>query len=195
MPDCSSSHPDARPRARTPLLGWNSRAGRSPPISRLNWTEAELGLTVRRGFSTHWHDDRLGGAAVLDRRGIPFFAHPRTRAIAETEDLPIPAPIADPAPGETVAFGLVEIFYPGPGHTPDNTMIWLPEMHMLFGGCAVKSAAVAGLGYTGDADLEAWPDAIARAQSRYPEVEVVVPGHGAIGDAELLAHTRALLGN
>lgn len=176
------------------LLLIDTAWGEASTEALLAWTEAHLGLSVRRAFSTHWHDDRLGGAPVLERRGIPFFAHPRTRAIAEAENLPLPTPIADLAPGEAVAFGPVEVFYPGPGHSPDNTMVWLSGARLLVGGCAVKAAAAQGLGYTGDADLAAWPAALARAQAQYPEARIVVPGHGAVGDAALLAHTRALLG-
>lgn len=167
--------------------------GEASTAALLEWAQSELGLSVERAFSTHWHDDRLGGASVLQQHAIPFFAHPRTRAIAEAQGLPLPTAIANLAPGETFSFGPVEVFYPGPGHTPDNTMVWLPSLHLLVGGCAVKSADAQTLGFTGDADLARWPDSIERTQQAYPDAVWVVPGHGAVGDAALLEHTRALL--
>ncbi|MEL6617149.1 MAG: subclass B1 metallo-beta-lactamase, partial [Bacteroidota bacterium] len=78
-------------------------------------------------------------------------------------------------------------------HTADNTMVWVPEHKILVGGCAVKDLDTNGLGYTGDADVEAWPRAIDRAQEAYPEARTVVPGHGPVGDTALLRHTHALL--
>ena len=39
----------------------------------------------------------------------------------------------------------IEAFYPGPGHSPDNIVVWIPEARVLFGGCLVKSAGAKGL--------------------------------------------------
>lgn len=167
--------------------------GEASTAALLDWSERVLGMEVTRAFSTHWHADRLGGAPVLDARGIPFFAHPLTREAAGANDLPLPTAIADLASGEKAAFGPVEVFYPGPGHTVDNTMVWLPRQRLLVGGCAVKDLDTDGLGYTGDADVAAWPQAIARAQAAYPEARTVVPGHGPLGGTALLDHTQALL--
>ena len=175
------------------LLLVDTAWGEASTAALLDWAADSLGLPVTRAFSTHWHADRLGGAPVLAARGVPFFAHPRTVAAARAQGLPEPEAIADLAPGEAAAFGPVEVLYPGPGHTADNTVVWLPREEMLVGGCAVKGAEAADLGYTGDADVAAWPDAIRRVQARYPEAAVVVPGHGALGDVGLLAHTLDLL--
>lgn len=176
------------------LLLIDTAWGEAPTAALLDFAADTLGLPVGRAFSTHWHADRLGGAPVLQARGVPFFAHPRTVAAAEANGLPVPEAIDSLAAGEAAAFGPVDVFYPGPGHTADNTMVWLPAERVLVGGCAVKSAAATGLGYTGDADVAAWPEAVRRAQAQYPDVRWVVPGHGAVGGAGLLAHTLVLLG-
>lgn len=44
-----------------------------------------------------------------------------------------------------------------------------------------------------EADVESWPGAIARLQERYPEVRLVLPGHGELGGRDLVNHTRELL--
>jgi glyoxylase-like metal-dependent hydrolase (beta-lactamase superfamily II) len=72
-------------------------------------------------------------------------------------------------------------------------VVWVPEAKVLFGGCAVREAATSSAGNTADADMASWPEAIRRVRARYPEAEVVVPGHGEPGDAELLDHTIELL--
>ena len=83
----------------------------------------------------------------------------------------------------------VQLFYPGPGHTEDNIVAYVPAAGVLFGGCLLKADG-AGKGNLADADPEAWPSTTAAVQRRFPEVEVVVPGHGAYGDEGLLDDTR-----
>ena len=43
------------------------------------------------------------------------------------------------------------------------------------------------IGYTGDANLEHWSHAVETAQALAPQI--VVPGHGQVGGAELFAVT------
>ena len=88
--------------------------------------------------------------------------------------------------------GGVEVFYPGAGHARDNVMVWLPQSGVLFGGCAVRAAGTTALGNVADADLTSWPVAIRRAIERYGEANVVVPGLGEPGGADLLRHTLTL---
>ena len=71
-------------------------------------------------------------------------------------------------------------------------MVWVPEAEVLFGSCAVRSPDFPGTSNTADADLAGWPVAIGRVQKRYPHAKIVVPGHGAPGDASLLSHTIRL---
>src|SRR5690606_5099180 len=109
--------------------------------------------------------------------------------LAPAQGWPAPDRLVDEA--ETVRLGgrVVEVYYPGPGHAPDNVVVWVAEERVLFGGCFVKSADAPNLGYTGDADIAAWPGAVTRVAERYPEAALVVPGHGAVGDRSLLDHT------
>ena len=88
--------------------------------------------------------------------------------------------------------GVASVFYPGAGHTEDNVVVWLANEKILFGGCFVKSLQNKNLGNTGDADISEWPNSIQKVLNRYPDVKVVVPGHGKIGNISLLTHTQAL---
>ncbi len=63
----------------------------------------------------------------------------------------------------------------------------------MFGGCLVKSMAAADLGFTGDADLAAWPAAIRGVRARYSD-PVIVPGHGPVDlSGQAYQHTLDLL--
>ncbi len=153
--------------------------------------EAEIGLPVRRAISTHFHDDRVAGVDVLAAAGVTTFGTPLTRSLAAQEGNEVPDRILDglAEPGSAIRVGPVEVFYPGPGHAPDNLVVYVPEVQVLFGGCAVHEAERTTAGNTADANLIIWSDSIRRIQAQYPEVEVVIPGHGAPGGPELLEHT------
>lgn len=157
--------------------------------------EAEIGLPVRRSISTHFHDDRVEGVDVLRAAGVETYATPLTRRLAGAEGNEVPALVLDglAEPGHAVRFGPVEVFYPGAGHAPDNLVVYVPEARVLLGGCAVFEMSRQTPGYTGDADLAAWPESIRRVRARYPDAEVVFPGHGIPGGLELLDHTAAVI--
>ena len=159
----------------------------------LEWIDSTLRLPVARALITHSHDDRLGGASWLVKRGIPFYAHPLTRQLAAEQGLPLPEALEGlTEAGGTARIGAAEVFYPGPAHARDNVVVWLPESGVLFGTCAVRAAGTTSLGNVADADVPAWPAAIRRTLERYGNAQVVVPGHGQPGGAELLRHTLTL---
>jgi glyoxylase-like metal-dependent hydrolase (beta-lactamase superfamily II) len=169
--------------------------GEQLTVSLLDRIQSGIGLPVERAVVTHAHGDRTAGADVLRDRGIPVHAHPETIRRALGMGL---APPSDSLRGlhehgGVARLGPVEIYYPGPGHSPENLMVWFPATRVLFGGCAVRPADATTLGNTAHADLNAWPDAIQGALERYGNAEVVVPGHGAKGGPELLRHTLSLL--
>jgi metallo-beta-lactamase class B VIM len=175
------------------LLLIDTAWGEAVTARLLDWIDGNLRLPVTRAVVTHSHHDRIGGSAALLSRGIRISAHPLTRQLASEQGLPIPEALAELAEAESTArVGPAELFYPGPGHTRDNLMVWLPESRVLFGGCAVRAASAKGLGNVAHADTAAWPSSIQRALERYGAAEVVVPGHGEAGGPELLRHTLSL---
>lgn len=157
--------------------------------------ESEIGLPVHRAVSTHFHDDRVAGVDTLRGAGIQTYATPLTRRLAESEGNEVPDHVIDglAEPGNAVRFGPVEILYPGAGHSVDNLIVYVSEARVLFGGCAVHEAARESPGNVADADLNAWVMSISRVQARYPEAQLVIPGHGIPGGPELLSHTIAVV--
>lgn len=158
----------------------------------LSWIETVLDRPVAGAIITHFHDDRMGGAPALKARGIQSWAHPLTLELGADLGIPLPTPLASLQAGGSVTLGGMEIFYPGPGHTADNLMVWLPEDRILFGGCAVRPLTSSSLGNVDDAILSEWPESIRRAEERFSEVEWVIPSHGPLGGPNLLRHTIQL---
>jgi len=85
----------------------------------------------------------------------------------------------------------VESIFLGEGHTKDNTVGWIADEKILFGGCMVKSIG-ASKGNVKDANIDEWANTIQKVKEKYPNVKTVVPGHGKIGDVSLLDYTIEL---
>ncbi len=67
----------------------------------------------------------------------------------------------------------VQLIQIGPGHTRGDTIAWLPGEGTLFSGDLVEYNA--GI-YTGDAQLEEWPDTLDKLRALKPKA--LVPGRG-----------------
>lgn len=157
------------------------------------WASSRFGRPIRRAIATHSHGDRLGGIDTLRSLGVDVRALDLTRAQAAARGNPLPdvyLTAAERARADAAGF---EVFYPGPGHAPDNVVVWFPAERVLFGGCFVKGADARDLGNVADANLGAWPASVEAVQRRYPSAALVIPGHGGVGGLDLLAHTRALI--
>jgi metallo-beta-lactamase class B len=156
------------------------------------WTPAETEAILRWGDErlkepwigaviTHEHADRDGGLDALARRRIPVSAIDLTVEKLQRRGVSGVNTLFSTRAGEVhvVDDRGFEAFYPGPGHAPDNIVVKFESL--LFGGCMIKSAEAGDLGFTGDANLKSWPDAVRRVQERYGKT-IVVPGHGPIDE-------------
>ena len=155
------------------------------------WAKGGTGRAPTHAIITHSHEDRSAGVAMLKKAGIPCLGLDQTRRLLLQQGLP-PVDALPPGPGPWSISGEVELRYPGPGHAPDNLVVWLPRHKLLFGGCFLKSTTSTSLGNLADASISQWPNSLRKLREAYPEVSLQVPGHGALaGDA--IAHTEALL--
>ncbi len=154
-----------------------------------------LHARVTRFVPNHWHADCMGGLGWLQSQGVDSYANRMTIEEALKHGKPVPGH----GFGKSVKLrtGKVAVIcrYEGGGHTPDNTVAWIPSEKVLFGGCLVKDAQATWIGNTADADMEAWPGTIERLKRRYKDATVVVPGHGPWGGTELLDNTLRLVQN
>jgi glyoxylase-like metal-dependent hydrolase (beta-lactamase superfamily II) len=180
----------------------------------LDWIDATLEPTSKKAVNSHFHLDALGGNAALRDAGVgaqglvttsellrakgkamraalaATLEDPEQRGLIESvELLPPPSLYMAPRFGMPLGGERYELIFPGPGHSPDNLVVYFPDRKLLFGGCMVKGGE--SLGYLGDADLTSWPDAIRQLQEL--DVELLVPGHGTRLDPGQLEHTLELL--
>jgi metallo-beta-lactamase class B len=149
----------------------------------LNAARRLTGEPVKQAIVTHFHNDRAGGLSAMVTAGIAVLAHPFTVGLAMTYGERVPQPVRG-LEKDAVDFGAFELFYPGPGHTRDNIILWHKEARCLFGGCLLRATTDQQIGNRGDADMGNYLSTIDRLAKRYPGRRIIVPGHGAIaGDA------------
>jgi glyoxylase-like metal-dependent hydrolase (beta-lactamase superfamily II) len=86
-----------------------------------------------------------------------------------------------------------EIFYPGPSHTADNSVVYLPDQKLLFGGCMIRAKSSRQPGNVAYADMDKWPWSVEKVLEKYRHAAIVVPGHGLAGDISLIDHTIKIL--
>ncbi len=85
-----------------------------------------------------------------------------------------------------------ETYYPGPGHSPDNIIIWFKKQRILYGSCLIKSVDDDNLGYLGDANKMEYASTIKKVQKKCPQPNYVIVGHGDWTDLNSVEHTRAM---
>ena len=184
----------------------------------IEWITSRLGKRRITAINTGYHYDNMGGNGYLIEQGIPVYgsnlsvellkdrgeimramtldwlqapkfqrhyeAHKSLAYIAPTQ-------VFDIEQGLQLEFGdeIVQVYYPGPSHSPDNVVVYFPGRKLLFGTCMIIGGD--RIGNTSDADVEAWPVSVRRL--RRFDFNILVPGHGDRLDPGLLDHTIDLL--
>jgi metallo-beta-lactamase class B len=162
----------------------------------LNQVEQRFQKQVTLAVITHWHQDRIGGIDTLLRNHIDTLSTTLTADLASKNGYHKPQTVIELNRADSkfwkVGGTSFELFYPGPAHSIDNIVVYFPKNKVLFGGCALKSETSSDLGNIADGDLKQYPAAIQNLIKRYPEVEIIIPGHGQYGNSKLLEHTLQL---
>lgn len=159
----------------------------------LNWIDSNLNQPVLFCVHTHSHADRVAGDTALRVKNIKTYSSIATNAKAVAAGYP---KAVQTFVGDTTLFATstpIQLYYPGPGHTVDNEVVWFPLQKILFAGCFIKSADAPDLGYTDEADLKQWPASIKKVMARYPDAKIIIPGHGDWNDRSSMEHTLKLL--
>lgn len=144
----------------------------------LDWVATELKKPVAYFIITHSHEDRLGGISVLKQKGITSYSSRKTAGEAQKRGIQSPDKLFAVDSTFTLGNIPIEVFYPGPGHTVDNVVVYFPQEKVLYGGCFLKSSKAPDLGNLEDADVAAWPASLKRVQERFAKATLIIPGHG-----------------
>lgn len=154
----------------------------------INWVNQELHSKIAAIIPTHFHSDCLGGLHVFHKYGIPSYASERTIQLAREQGYEIPRNSFKDELIINVGSEKTITKFLGEGHTKDNVVGYFPAEKVMFGGCLIKELG-ANKGYLGDANLEEWSNTVKKVRAAYPEVKIVIPGHGKFGNKKLLDYT------
>ncbi|MFN8309880.1 MAG: subclass B1 metallo-beta-lactamase [Chitinophagales bacterium] len=154
----------------------------------IEWIERTLHCNIKAVVPTHFHEDCLGGLQTFHDHKIPSYASAKTRELAAMRHYMVPQNSFIDSLHLNVGSHYVAVQFFGEGHTRDNVVGYFPNDQVLFGGCLIKELG-AGKGFLGDANVAEWSATVAKVKNAFPEVKIVVPGHGAAGNKKLLDYT------
>ncbi len=156
------------------------------------WTTKQH-VTIKAVIPTHFHDDCLGGLAAFHKQGIASYASERTITLAKADSRGLTIPQYNFKDSLSLSVGdkeVTAVFF-GEGHTRDNVVGYFAPDNVMFGGCLIKELS-GTKGNLTDANVNEWTKTVEKVKAAYPDVKVVIPGHGRIGDKSLLDYTGNL---
>lgn len=158
----------------------------------INWIKNKQEKNIKAVVVTHFHNDCLGGLKTFHEEGIPSYANQLTIALAKKDKAEaIPQQAFNKTTTLNIGNSPVLVKFFGEGHTRDNVIGYIEKEETLFGGCLVKTLK-ARKGYLGDANIQTWSNTIDKIKKEFPNLKLVIPGHGKHGDMALLNYTSKL---
>ena len=96
---------------------------------------------IKLAVFSHWHQDRIGGIDTLIAERIKTASTALTAELAVKAGFQKPQTTINPK-SEVFKVGDLsfETYYPGPGHSMDNIVVYFPKTRVLYGGCLVLSS-------------------------------------------------------
>jgi metallo-beta-lactamase class B len=128
-------------------------------------------------IATHSHADRTAGLEYYRSRGIKTYTTQLTDSISALTGEKRAEFLFENDTVFKIAEYTFETFYPGPGHAPDNIVIWFPHQKVLYGACFIKSTETDNLGNLSDANPVEWEKNMRKLIARYPDPFYVITGH------------------
>lgn len=162
-------------------------------LELINFITNELKTTITAIIPTHFHEDCVGGIQEFKKQNIPIYAANLTVELLKENGQDFSNPTTTFYNSLTLNIGNKKVYaeYFGEGHTKDNVIGYFPESNAIFGGCLIKTFG-ASKGYLGDANTDKWSETVQQIKLKYPNTEIVIPGHGKSGGTELLDYTIKL---
>ncbi len=157
----------------------------------LMWLTENKKSNVIAVVINHFHVDCLGGLETFHESGIASFTNNETIKLAKEEGAVVPQNGFDLQNELEVGGEKIINRHFGEAHTMDNIISYIPDEELIFGGCMIKSLN-AQKGNLNDANVSEWSNTVRKIKKHYPNLRIIVPGHGAHGDKKLLDYTIKL---
>jgi metallo-beta-lactamase class B len=159
----------------------------------INYVANNLKAKINAIIPTHFHADCVGGLEKFKENNIPSYASNRTIALLKIKDNQIHEYINGFDDSFLLSIGDKKVYceYFGEGHTKDNIIAYFPDDNVVFGGCLIKELN-ANKGNLEDANVKEWATTVGKLKQKYPQLRIVIPGHGKRGGTELFDYTIKL---
>ncbi|WP_338356235.1 subclass B1 metallo-beta-lactamase [Yeosuana marina] len=162
-------------------------------LELINFVTNQLKSEITAVIPTHFHEDCVGGIQEFEAHNIPTYATNQTTELLKNHGQKFSKPVIEFNKTLMLNIGDKKVYaeYFGEGHTKDNIIGYFPEDNAIFGGCLIKNVG-ASKGYLGDANINKWSETVSKVKLKYPEVKIIIPGHGKWGGTELFDYTIKL---
>ena len=148
--------------------------------------------SVILNIATHFHADRTAGLEYYRTKGIKTYTSKQTYDLCKERNEKQAQYYFTKDTIFRIGDHKITTYYPGPGHAPDNIVVWMNNSKVLYGGCFIKSTATNNIGNLSDANIPAWKVSIKKTIIKYPDAKYVIPGHLAWAQSGL-SHTLEIL--
>lgn len=128
-------------------------------------------------IATHWHDDRTSGLEYYQQQGIKTYTTALTDQWSKKKGMKRAEFLFKNDTTFSVAQHHFSTYYPGPGHTEDNIVIWFPKDKILYGGCLIKGASAASLGNLSDANVNEYETTLKNVKRKFPHPKYIIVSH------------------
>ncbi|MFN8347287.1 MAG: BlaB/IND/MUS family subclass B1 metallo-beta-lactamase [Spirosomataceae bacterium] len=140
-------------------------------------------------IATHWHSDKTAGLEYYRQRGIKTYTTALTDALSQKNH----EKRAEFLMAKDTVFQVgnysFETYYPGPGHTEDNIVVWFEKEKILYGGCLIKGASDTNLGYLGDANVMEYAATLKKVQQKCRKPKFIIVAHSDWKNKRSLRHS------
>ncbi|TDP57978.1 subclass B1 metallo-beta-lactamase [Flavobacterium dankookense] len=160
----------------------------------IKWISETQQAKINAIIPTHFHNDCLAGLTAFHNKNIPSYSYFKTIEFAKNNNETLPQNSFNDSLVLNVGNEQIIAKFFGEGHTKDNIVGYFPSENVLFGGCLIKELK-ATKGYLGDANTAEWSKTVEKIKKEYPNLKIVVPGHGDYGSTKLLDYTIKLFAN
>lgn len=149
-------------------------------------------LPVTLCIATHWHSDKTAGLEYYKQKGIKTYTTKLTDELSRKNDKKRAAFLMTKDTVFNIGNYSFETYYPGPGHTADNIIIWFKKEKILYGGCLIKGAEAENLGFLGDANTAAYETTLKKVQRKCKKPKFIIVSHSDWHNINSLKHSIKL---
>jgi metallo-beta-lactamase class B len=140
-------------------------------------------------IATHFHEDRTGGLDYYSQRRIKTYTTKKTDELSKERGMKRAELLMEHDTTFTMGQYSFQTYFPGPGHTNDNIVVWFEKEKILYGGCLIKSVDDKDLGNLSDANTKQYAATLRNVQARCNNPQFIIPGHGSWINTSSLNHT------